>query len=120
MHVLVVDDDPEIRDLLRLVLEGEGYTVDCAIDGREALRLVLQLHADVDLVLLDMRMPVMDGWTFAQEYRRAVPQPAPIIVITAAQDAAAWAQQVAARDYVAKPFDLAQLRAQVQRWLGLS
>jgi CheY-like chemotaxis protein len=109
--VLVVDDDPDIRDFVQLGLEDDGYRVLTAPHGQAALELLGR--SPVDLILLDMRMPVMDGWTFACLYRQQVATCAPIVVVTAAQDAAQRSAEIAAEGHLAKPFGLAELRATV-------
>jgi two-component system, chemotaxis family, chemotaxis protein CheY len=107
MRILVVEDDDGIRDLVDLVLSTAGYEVLTAPNGAAALQLVGHVHPD--LVLLDMRMPVMDGWEFARRYR-ARPEPhAPILVLTAARDAAARAAEIHANGYLGKPFDMEEL-----------
>ena len=80
--ILVVDDDADLRDVLTLALEAEGYAVEAAADGVRALEAVRRRHPAV--ILLDMRMPVMDGWDFCTALRREEPSPPPIIVMTAA------------------------------------
>jgi two-component system chemotaxis response regulator CheY len=112
-HVLVVDDEQDIRDFVALALDSEGYRVSTAHNGAVALTHVAR--ETVDLVLLDMRMPVMDGWAFAQAYRELPAPRAPIVVVTAAQDAAARAAQIQAEDYLAKPFNLDDLLDVVAR-----
>ena len=113
VRVLVVDDEPPIRELMRLVLEEEGYEVATASNGQDALDRVQAFAPDV--ILLDMSMPVMDGRAFAQAYRdRGAPPPlAPIIVVTAAGDAATRAVQLRAAGFLAKPFDIELLAARV-------
>jgi two-component system chemotaxis response regulator CheY len=106
-RVLVVDDEQDIREFLELALESQGYRVTTADNGAVALERVTR--EPIDLVLLDMRMPVMDGWAFAQAYRQHPGHHAPIVVITAATNAAARAAEIRAQDYVAKPFDLDDL-----------
>lgn len=110
-RILVVEDDDGIRDLVDLVLSTAGYEVLTAPNGAAALQLVGQ--ARPDLVLLDMRMPVMDGWEFARQYRARPEPPAPILVLTAARDAAARAAEIDANGYLGKPFDLQELLALV-------
>jgi CheY-like chemotaxis protein len=113
--VVVVDDDSLIRQMIRWALEEEGYVVLEAENGRDALQ-VLARHKP-DLILLDMNMPVMDGWEFARTYRReADGTGAPIIVLTAALDARRWAQEVEAAAYLGKPFQIAELFAKVQEF----
>ena len=110
-QILVVDDDAEIRGFLELVLEAEGYAVLVAPNGARALEVADQ-HPP-DLILLDMRMPVMDGWAFTKAYRMQPPPHAPIVVMTAAPDAGQRAAEVQADGFVGKPFDLAELLALV-------
>ena len=112
-RVLVIDDDEAILGFIRDVLTDEGYQVLEAIDGAEALSEASR--EPPDLILLDMRMPRMDGWQFAQAYR-ATPGPhAPIIVITAARDAQDMATEIHAQGYLAKPFTIEDLLATVER-----
>ena len=109
-RLLVVDDDRVIRELVAEVLEGEGYAVARAANGAEALGWLAERRRlgepPPTLILLDMRMPMMDGWTFAAEYRRSSGPRAPIVVMTAAADAAACAAEVGAEGVLAKPFGL--------------
>jgi CheY-like chemotaxis protein len=111
--VLVVDDDPDIRDLVQLTLEPQGYRVLAAADGETALQALSD--SAIHLILLDMRMPVMDGWTFARVYREQPGGRVPIVVVTAATDAAGRAAEIAAEGHLGKPFDLSELRATVRR-----
>lgn len=104
---LVIEDDPSIRQLIALTLEDEGYHVEEAVDGQEALERIGQAHPDV--ILLDMMMPGMDGWGFAARYQERYGGHAPVIVVTAATDPAARSAEVRAAAYVAKPFDLETL-----------
>ena len=111
--VLVVDDDPGIRGVLADVLEDEGLAVAEAGNGEEALELAAA-HTPA-LILLDMRMPVMNGWQFASAYR-ATPGPhAPIVVMTAAQDAKRWCEEIRGDGYLAKPFDFDLLVREITR-----
>lgn len=103
-RVLVVDDDEAIRDLLSYLLAEEGFEVTVAVHGAEALRQVEQSPPHV--ILLDMRMPVMDGWQFASAYRQRAGPHAPIICMTAAHDVAQRAAQIGAQGVLAKPFDI--------------
>lgn len=102
--VLVVDDDQDLRSLVALVLEEEGYEVETAADGKQGLDAVKR--AMPDLILLDMKMPVMDGWEFAREFRARFNGQAPIVVLTAAADAKKRAEETGAVDWIGKPFDL--------------
>ena len=111
--VLVVEDDATLRDIIEWALSEDGYRVTVAENGAVALRAIEQTLPSA--ILLDMRMPVMDGWTFARSYRERPGPHAPIIVLTAARDAAAWARQIQAADYLGKPFDVQQLLTIVER-----
>lgn len=111
--VLVVDDDAAIRDAVRDVLEGEGIVVETATDGADALAKVGERRPR--LVLLDMRMPVMDGWGFASALREAGVE-LPVVVMTAAADAKRWAAEIGAIGVVPKPFGIAELVSAVKRF----
>ncbi len=111
--ILVVEDDDVILQTLEFVLVEEGYTVAVAANGKEALERVEEQPPR--LILLDMKMPVMDGWAFAMAYR-ALPGPhAPLIVMTAARDTRSRAADIGADAYIAKPFDLDTLLDLVHR-----
>ncbi|HET7768363.1 MAG TPA: response regulator [Chloroflexota bacterium] len=112
-RVLVVEDDAAIRGLVAEVLRGEGYAVETAGDG--AAGLVAALSWRPAAILLDYQMPLCDGATFAALYRATVPVRAPIILITAAPDAARRAAQLKAADVLPKPFDLSHLLQLVAR-----
>src|SRR5947209_6780179 len=106
--ILVVDDDPAILSTVPDILEFEAYQVERAANGAEGLAVVERVRPR--LVLLDMRMPVLDGWQFAYALKeRGINLP--ILVMTAAQDARRWAQEIGAQGYIAKPFDLSDLLA---------
>jgi CheY-like chemotaxis protein len=106
-RVLVVDNEASIREMLALVLDSEGYEVEQAADGGEALAAAARVTPDV--ILLDMKMPGIDGREFAARYRKAEGPKAPIIVITAAQAAEQAAAEVEACGYLGKPFGIDQL-----------
>ena len=113
VRVLVVDDDAAIRQFIQMALEGSGYEVATAEDGQEALAAVRATPPRV--ILLDMRMPVMDGWAFTRAYRETPPPHAPIVVLTAARDAGEYASDVDADAFLAKPFNLRELLGLVGR-----
>lgn len=113
-RVLVVDDDDSIRDFVAAALAYEGYEVVSAENGEAALGAI-DRGRGVAVILLDMRMPVMDGWEFARVYRERPGPHAPIIVLTAARDAADYAAQIQADGFLAKPFDLDALIRTVAR-----
>lgn len=110
--ILVIDDDQAIRTTVADVLEAEGYTVATAINGADGLTMLDRVNPA--LVLLDMRMPVLDGWGFARAIHERGIQ-IPIVVLTAAHDAYRWAREINAADVVAKPFDLIDLLGAVER-----
>jgi CheY-like chemotaxis protein len=116
--VLVVDDDATIRQFIEMALSDQGYRVLTAENGQEALEIILRSRPG--LILLDMRMPVMDGWGFAEAYRAAPPPHVPIVVLTAARDAEASAREIAADAWLAKPFDLRDLLGLIQRFAQTS
>src|SRR5581483_12157846 len=105
--VLVVDDDPSIRLMLKEVLRDEGYEVSVASNGREALA---QLDRDrPDLILLDLMMPEMDGRQFCRAIapRQQSPEDhVPVMVITADRTSREEVRSLGADGYVTKPFDL--------------
>lgn len=110
--VLIVDDDPAILAMLRDLLESEGLVVRTASNGEEALDLLSAMAPA--LILLDMRMPVLDGWGFAEQCRaRALAYP--IVVMTAAESAKRWAEEIGATGYIAKPFDVNELLQTIER-----
>ncbi len=113
--VLVVDDDPAIRDIIETALEDEGYRVESAANGREALDKADQCHPHA--VVLDVMMPVLDGWEFLAHWsRRPVEQQAPVMVVWAV---GGWhaAVELGARDFLAKPFDLDVLLGKLAKLL---
>ena len=111
--VLVVDDDPYVRDVVSRILANEGYPVMGAANGAEALRSISEVRPCV--VLLDMVMPILDGWEFI-ELSKSSGLDLPIVVMTASTDAATWASEMGADDYLGKPFDLEELTSKVERF----
>src|SRR4051794_21842526 len=118
--VLVVDDDPEALELLVTVLEREGYQVQPADTGR--LALVSFAANPPDLVLLDLRMPAMDGFEVcrklkANESSRRIP----VIFVSGSGNRAEWAEglSLGAVDFVSKPFQREELLARVKTHLEL-
>lgn len=113
--ILVVDDDDTIAMTLESFLIEEGYPVIVAHNGKEALERAEELPPAV--ILLDMKMPVMDGWAFASAYRQQDGPHAPIIVMTAAHDSRQRAGEIAADGFIPKPFDLDELLAIIRCYL---
>ncbi|MBI3965820.1 MAG: response regulator [Chloroflexi bacterium] len=116
VRVLVVEDDAEIRELVELTLQDEGYDVYTASNGAAALELLASTAIEPSLILLDLQMPVLDGWKFASLYRARTTAPAPIVVLTAALKGAEGARQVGASEFLGKPFGLSELLETVGRF----
>jgi two-component system response regulator MprA len=113
--ILVVDDDLGTRQTITWALEEEGYVVEAAADGRQALEYVAA--ARPALVVLDLRMPVVDGAQVADGLRSTYGDPPPIILITADDRAEAKARRVGAFAHLSKPFELDDLVVIVRRAL---
>ncbi|WP_437814429.1 response regulator [Sorangium sp. So ce1078] len=114
--VLLVEDDADLVALVSLVLQEGGYRVKIACNGREALAKME--HDLPDLILLDMKMPVMNGPEFARELEVRHGRQSPIIVLTAAADAHRRAAEVGADAWLGKPFDPDALLSTVRRYTG--
>ena len=110
--ILVVDDDVNICELLKLYLENDGYTVFVANDGQEAVNTFLSKSPE--LVLLDIMLPKMDGWQVCREIRKT--SSAPIIMLTAKGETfdKVLGLELGADDYVTKPFDAKEVMARVK------
>lgn len=114
--VLVVEDDPDLLALMELVLAQAGHRVRTAAEGTAALaRAAEELPG---LIFLDMRMPGMNGWDFAREFRARHGPACPIVVVTAAENARERAEEIGADDWLAKPFDLDDVLRVAERHLG--
>lgn len=110
--ILVVDDDKNICELLRLYLEKEGYSVVLAFDGKQGLE---KFNAQSpDLILLDIMMPNMDGWQVCREIRKT--SSCPIIMLTAKGETIdkVLGLELGADDYVVKPFDAKEIVARIK------
>jgi CheY-like chemotaxis protein len=107
--ILIVEDDEDVRGALAAVLEGENHTILEARHGEEALR-ILRAPNPVCLILLDLFMPIMNGWAFREEQRR---DPAlssiPVIVLSADGAAAKSASELGVVDALVKPVDFDRL-----------
>lgn len=115
-RILVVDDDPDILETLELAL-GTRYAVVTATDGQEALAVIAREGSSIDLVVLDLMMPRMSGGELVNELR-ARSLDIPVILSSAAHDLSRRAVELAAADFVAKPFSLRLLRAKIATVLG--
>lgn len=107
MNILVVDDDPDLRETIAELLEADGHRAVRATDGEHALDLLGGDPGKLDLVLLDLRMPGVDGWQVASRIGDAVP----VVVITAESTIAMPPNAVG---QLKKPFTVAELRAAVR------
>ena len=110
--LLIVDDDPNICDMLKLYFENEGYKIKTANDGVEGLNAFKVYNPD--LVLLDIMMPKKDGWQVCREIREMSSKP--IIMITAKGEVfdKVLGLELGADDFVVKPFDMKELSARVK------
>ncbi len=115
-HILVVDDDKNTRLLLKAVLESEGYTVYAATNGEEALTVMDQQH--IDLVVLDIMMPKMDGYEFTKTLREAQNN-LPILMVSAKQLPADKKKGflVGTDDYMTKPIDEEEMLLRIKALL---
>ncbi len=115
--ILVIEDDPDVRSMISILLGLEGYRVSTAENGREALDV---LHGGVrpDLILVDLMMPVMNGWQFrAEQVRDPSIADIPAVVISGGDRVAEHTKALGAADYLRKPIDLDVLLATVQRYV---
>ncbi len=116
--ILVVDDEPQIRRVMRSTLTAQGYTIIEARDGQEALE---KLRAErVDLVILDMNMPVMDGLAACREIRANSATPIIMLTVRSAEKDKVRALDAGADDYVVKPFGIQELLARIRAALRRS
>jgi two-component SAPR family response regulator len=115
--VLVVDDDPDIRETLRDLLEDEGYHPELAKNGREAIDRLEHGGQLPDAMLLDLAMPEMDGYDVLDQLRQSLLQEFPVLIISAQrpQPTILRALDSELRDFIAKPFDLDELLIRLQR-----
>ena len=117
-RVLVVEDNDAARESLALFLGREGYEVILAANGEEALN---HLHRGLkpDLILLDMLMPVLDGWHFLEQLQQEGPQPPPpILVVTSTILTREWAEDHGCCGFIRKPIEPQALLEEVRRCLG--
>ena len=120
--ILIADDEKEIRELLRLYLEQEGYTILEAADGEETLQ-IMQQHTDIAMLLLDIMMPKMDGFHVLKEIRRESNLPVLILSAKTADTDKILGLDLGADDYLAKPFNpleaVARVNSHIRRFYSL-
>ena len=118
LRVLLVDDDAEIIESMRTVLESKGYEILVARDGNQGL--LMAERENPDLVVLDMMMPKRSGFLVLERLRRSRPVPMRVIMITANEGSRhrAYAEMLGVDDYIRKPFAMDRLLDSVQRLLG--
>ena len=117
-RVLLVDDDVEIIESMKTVLESKGYEILVARDGNQGI--VLAEQENPDLVVLDMMMPKRSGFLVLERLRRSRPVPLRVIMITANEGSRhkAYAEMLGVDDYIRKPFAMDRLLESVQRLLS--
>ena len=114
--ILIVEDDSDLREALSEVLRDEGYTVEMAADGREALDH-LRRQSRPSLILLDLTMPVMNGWQFRDEQRQDPDLSGiPVVVLSASDRLAEQMGALGISDYVRKPIELSRLLRLIERY----
>jgi DNA-binding response OmpR family regulator len=117
-RVLLVDDDVEILESMRTVLESRGYEILVARDGNQGL--LLAEKEEPDLVVLDMMMPKRSGFLVLEKLRRSRPLPVRVIMITANEGSRhkAYAEMLGVDDYIRKPFAMDRLLSSIDRLLS--
>jgi len=117
-RILLVDDDQEILESMKAVLESRGYQVLVARDGNQGL--VMAESEEPDLVVLDMMMPKRSGFLVLEKLRRSRPDPMRVIMITANEGSRhkAYAEMLGVDDYIRKPFAMDRLLESVDRLLS--
>ncbi len=115
-RVLIVDDEANMRTILRGLLSREGFQVDEAVDGLDAMATLARNGGDYHVIVSDLRMPGMDGMELLAHVKGAYPG-RPVVMITAhgTVDTAVEAMKVGAFDFVTKPFDAEDLRAIIRK-----
>lgn len=117
-RILIIDDDPEITESVRLTLESRGYEVFNAVDGNQGLIMTEQKNPD--LIILDMMMPKRSGFLVLEKLRRSMPIPIRVVMITANEGNRhkAYAETLGVDDYIRKPFPMDRLLESVKRLIG--
>jgi len=116
-HILVADDEAEIRNLVALYLESEGFAVSCAVDGYEALEKAALPDRPIDLYLLDVMMPGPDGYQLCRRLRERTEVPIVLLTCRDEESDKVLGLGLGADDYITKPFSLLELVARVKAHL---
>ena len=118
ISVLVVEDDQNIRELLQMYLEKEGYAVTLAADGRQGLEKFRAISPDI--VLLDIMMPGMDGWEVCRNIRAESKTPVIMLTAKGETDDKVQGLKTGADDYITKPFEMKEVLARIEAVLRRS
>lgn len=115
-RILVVEDDNSIRELLVELLQSEGYEVSSAVNGLEGIKY-LQLHGNPDLILIDLMMPIMDGYTFrTEQMKNSEWSKVPVVVMSAEANAKEKMKNFGITAFLSKPVELDTILKTVERF----
>ena len=114
-RILVIDDDPDIAELLTIILKPQGFTVYHACDGKDGLKNAYELHPD--LIILDVMMPCIDGWNVCTRLRELTDVPILMLTARSAEADVVRGLVSGADDYMKKPFSKAELEARIRALL---
>lgn len=115
-HILIIDDSPDAQALLTILLQSRGYKIDCTSNGEEALRLLQSSNELPDVILLDLRMPIMDGFDFL-ELQRENPRikDIPIVIMSGDEDIELTRAKTHVADILLKPLHISSIIEAVER-----
>ncbi|MDZ4721585.1 MAG: response regulator [Roseiflexaceae bacterium] len=113
MHILVVDDNRDILDLIYRLLVADGYEVTTASNGRDALQQEAATHPD--LIILDVNLPFVNGWDICRRIKAKRAVPILLLTVRAEQIDIERSRDAGADGHIAKPFDIADFLAQIER-----
>ncbi|MBU0762337.1 MAG: response regulator, partial [Candidatus Altiarchaeota archaeon] len=119
--ILVVDDEPDMVDILKLILTQSGYEVDAVYNGKECLTTAAK--TSYDLIILDIRMPEMDGWTTLKKLKEAkITNNTPVLILTVEKGPGVeiFGLQDVVADYLTKPFEREKLVKRVKKAIKAS
>ena len=115
-HILIVEDSPDVASFLKRLLEREGFTVDSALNGREALEFLRATPGLPAVIILDLVMPVMDGYQFRQEQERdGRLAPIPIIVMASEMNLESIRMRLGAKASIRKPIEIKDVVEAIKR-----